>query len=53
MNDENIKKITAKLGEYENVGKQLKKMYEINWDKVLFKNGLYFVFEGRFLNQNA
>lgn len=27
VTDENMKKIVAKLGEYEHVGKELKKMY--------------------------
>lgn len=53
MTDENIKKITAKLGEYESVGKELKKMYEVNWDNILYRNQTYFVFEGRFLNQSV
>lgn len=28
-------------------------MYEVNWDKIIFRNHMYFVFEGRFLNQNV
>lgn len=53
VSDQKMKNITAKLGEYENVGKELKKMYEVNWDKILYRNKGYFVFEGRFLNQTA
>ena len=54
-NDARLKEITEKLGEYEIVGKELKKMYEINWNKLLYMeaNRRYMVFEGRFLAQQA
>lgn len=35
------------------MGKELKKMYEVNWDNILYRNQTYFVFEGRFLNQSV
>jgi hypothetical protein len=31
----------------------MKKIYDINWDRVIYKNSGYLVFEGKFLNQNA